>query len=452
MKLSRKFVTAVALLAVSAVLMTTATLAWFSMNSRVTATGMQMTTEAGDNVLIAAKNTTAQEADLTKFLPSLVSNAAATNLRPVSTVNGANFYYVKGLQVSGSGAASVPAGVDPYVAYDSTNLAAFKNNYRTTDDVKGYVEFAFQVMATNAEGTTAKDLIIDTLDLTYSGAPATQKAFRVAVFADEFDTNGSVSTETLVTILRPSGATYTTPNKAVSGVNAKDDIPMLDKATTIAAAVPAGETKFYRIVLRVWLEGEDTTCTNKVFAALDETWSLDLGISFAGDSRVAKTQLNTQARSIELAPGYTIGTAAQPVGTTLYYPIMNGDAPIAVEGMANAYLYTTTAEGTVADATDFYALTKDLTYGTYNYPVNVTPQYKVLAAVDLTGATVTEESAANKVIGDVTYYAIDGVTMNDDQLYTTVTELASDSVIYTIDGDVATDVTVYCKLPTAVYQ
>ena len=52
MKLSRKLAPAVALLLVSLFMITTTTLAWFSMNTVVTATGMQVTATAGDNIMV----------------------------------------------------------------------------------------------------------------------------------------------------------------------------------------------------------------------------------------------------------------------------------------------------------------------------------------------------------------------------------------------------------------
>ncbi len=458
MKLSRKIVPALALLLISAVLMTTATFAWFSMNTRATATGMQMETEAGDNVLIANDKTMTKVTDLTKFQTALVATSDVANLRPVSSVNGANFYYVKGFQVSGSGSAVSPdalgTGYEPYAAYDPTNLEAFKANYRVDalKSIVGYTEYAFQVMATNA-ADVAQDLVIDTLDLTYSGSANIDKAFRVAVFADEF-TGASVSTETLVSILRPTGAAYFDSNKAVSAADARTPVSNLDAGAVIASDLPAGETKFYRVVVRVWLEGEDTTCTNATFADLDETWSLDLGISFK-DAATATKNLNAQTRAIEILDTYTIGTAPVVVDNVLYYPILNGSAEVAT-GITNAYLYTTAASGAVTDDIPFYALTKasttvgSTTLVTYHYPILVTPQCYVTLTVDLTSATAADDVSTNVAIGDPaeTYYAITGATLDGKQLYTTAAgPVASDAEIFTIDGGVATDVTVYCKLP-----
>lgn len=453
MKFTRKIVPALALLIVSAVLMTTATFAWFSMNTRVTATGMQMGTEAGDNVLIANNTSKTKETALGNFKNALVLPVAKANLRPVSSVDGANFYFVDAFQVAGNGAAVAPSGYNPYTKYDTSDAeklaasqTAFENNYRKAG-IKPYVEYAFQVMATNAEGAAA-DLVIDSIALTYNGSTNVQKAFRVAVFADEF-TGSEVTTETLVTILSQSGAGNHTPNSAVSGVNATSAVQKPGAATKIATAIPEGETHFYRVVVRVWLEGEDTTCTNATFADLDDTWSLDLGISFADGSHSAQTTLSSTVRNVVLPAGYTIGTTPVAVDAALYYPIMNGDAMVAVEGegMTNTYLFTTTASGAVTAATDFYALTEETYngYKTYHYPINVTPQYSVMPAIDLTAATVDDTTPVD--VGGENYYAITGKTLDGKQLYAKVTTLAADSVIYTIEGGAATDVTVYCTLP-----
>ena len=451
MKFTRKIVPALALLIVSAVLMTTATFAWFSMNTRVTATGMQMGTEAGDNVLIANNTSKTKETALGNFKNTLVLPVAKANLRPVSSVDGANFYFVDAFQVAGNGAAVAPSGYNPYTKYDTSDAeklaasqTAFENNYRKAG-IKPYVEYAFQVMATKAEGAAA-DLVIDSIALTYNGSTNVQKAFRVAVFADEF-TGTEVTTETLVTILSQSGAANHTPNSAVSGVNATSAVQKPGAATKIATAIPEGETHFYRVVVRVWLEGEDTTCTNATFADLDDTWSLDLGISFADGSHSAQTTLSSTVRNVVLPAGYTIGTTPVAVDAALYYPIMNGDAMVAVEGMTNTYLFTTTASGAVTAATDFYALTEETYngYKTYHYPINVTPQYSVKPAIDLAAAVVDDTTPVD--VGGENYYAITGKTLDGKQLYAKVTTLAADSVIYTIEGGAATDVTVYCTLP-----
>lgn len=57
MKLSRRLIPAFAMLLVSAVLMSTASFAWFSMNSEVTATDINVTAKAPASLLISSDNT-----------------------------------------------------------------------------------------------------------------------------------------------------------------------------------------------------------------------------------------------------------------------------------------------------------------------------------------------------------------------------------------------------------
>ena len=451
MKFTRKIVPALALLIVSAVLMTTATFAWFSMNTRVTATGMQMDTEAGDNVLISDSVSDSKAADAT-FKTALVMTADVAHLRPVSSVDGANFYYVKNSSVvGGNGASAAPSGYELYAKYAQSAGADFNKAYRVPagTTIKPYTEYEFQVMATN-DSDAAKTLVFDRVDLTYGGSSDVQKAFRAAIFVDDI-TAAAASTETLKSILRVAGAEYysNSPAQAVNSTTAKGNVDAKLDADAVLGSVPADETKYYKVIVRVWLEGEDTTCTNKTFAKLDETWSLDLGISFANTGSTppvaAVKNLNSAERSVELPAGYTIGNASVVIDAKTYYPIMNGSDKVAVAGMSNTYLYTTTASGTVADAADFYALTEDTTYGTYHYPINVTPQYSVMPAIDLAAAVVDDTTPVD--VGGENYYAITGKTLDGKQLYAKVTTLAADSVIYTIEGGAATDVTVYCTLP-----
>ena len=467
MKFTRKIVPALALLIVSAVLMTTATFAWFSMNTRATATGMQMGTEAGDNVLISAESGMTKAA-VSTFKNALVISAAKANLRPVSSVDGANFYFVDAFQVAGNGSAMAPSGYNPYTKYDTSDAeklaasqTAFENNYRKAG-IKPYVEYAFQVMATNAEGAAA-DLVIDSIALTYNGSASVQTAFRVAVFANDI-TDAAAATETLVTILRQNGAVNHTANSAVGEVSGAPAITAVsdkrDSGATIASNVPEAATKFYRVVVRVWLEGEDTTCTNATFADLDGTWSLDLGISFKDASHTAQSILNSTVRNVALpAASYTIGTTPVAIDNTLYYPVMNGEAMVPVAGMTGAYLFTTQADGTLGETTAFFALTEETYngYKTYHYPINVTPQYSVVAAIDLDAATVIDTDSVTIGADEsaVTYYVIEGKKLGDAQLYTTATPvdgLVNDSVIYTIEDGVATDVTAYCTLPAAAEE
>lgn len=260
MKLSRKLIPAFAMLLVSAIMLTTASYAWFSINNKVTAKGMTVKTTAADSVLIAesALSTTAQE-DANKFTTDLTVEGLTGTLSPVSTIDGENFFFIDGKNVDAAGNAKT----DSYSAYA---LEAFKTAYsNTAADAAGYVDYVFQVKATNASGETPKDLVVTAIDLT--GAEAGLPAFRVAVFAQKFDSAFTETAGELVTILKPAAGAYFDDGKAVNSINTIGNVTKLGTAATLGS-VAAHSTATYKVVVRLWLEGEDKKCTNDTFANL----------------------------------------------------------------------------------------------------------------------------------------------------------------------------------------
>lgn len=274
MKLSRKLIPAFAMLLVSAVMLTTASYAWFSINDSVTAEGMNVRTTAADNVLIAESELAATgKADDANFGTTLEVDDLSAILNPVSTINGTGFFYTEGTNVKGDGSVKTK---------DYETYAA--NSFQSAGAV-GYVDYVFQVKVTNAQAE-AQRVILDQLTLTYGETYATdaeraQKAFRVAVFAETLGegafTNGVGE---LKTILAPSGAVYQTDGQAVSAEDAVADVTNLN-AAAILGEVAANSTDYVKVVVRLWLEGEDTTCKNETFANLagEPGWNLSLKVA-----------------------------------------------------------------------------------------------------------------------------------------------------------------------------
>ena len=288
MKKFKKLIPALALLLVSAVLMSTASYAWFSMNNKVTVTGMEVTTKVSSNLLIAPANDEAQ------FTTKLAQTRTGI-LEPVSTKTGKAFFYTTDALANGKKATAITgSGAVPYVSYSEgeslTNSTAGKTAYDedfivaygvssssvTTSTVRyGYIDYTFYLKATSTEADQIVRL--SGCNLLYDGAAITEeKAWRVGVFAQEVAAGVAGSGEgDLVSILALSGAAYH-DNTAVSAVDAKAAADQLATAATIATDLDAGVTKYFKVVVRLWLEGEDTTCTNETFANLAEGYTLDL--------------------------------------------------------------------------------------------------------------------------------------------------------------------------------
>lgn len=353
---AKKLIPALALLLVSAMLLGTSTYAWFSMNTTVTVTGMEIRTTTGDNLLIAPgeTGTTAKPADNT-FKTSYVLAHTEQLVEPVSSINGVNFFYTSTKNVAANG----DAIADQYTAYDAADTSAFNTNYSTTGAV-GYVDYAFFLKAQNQD-SVAKAVNLTELKLTYGGSAQTQKAFRVAVFINDMGADGSTAATapaagTLKSILKVSDAAYHTAT-----AKAVDSTTTLAETLNVATAVKIGDvdpgaTRFYKVVVRLWLEGEDTTCTNDTFAALTDKWALDLKLQFAGSAVTALNQAVT-ASKVDLSAAPSSGAAAAyTIDGVSYYEISG----------ATGY-YLTAASTAVSNASVIFQVVD-------GHPIDVTNQ------------------------------------------------------------------------------
>lgn len=311
-KFTRKLFISIMTLVLTAVALGTSTFAWFSMNQKVTVTGMEVTTQVSNYLLIQEDTlgSTTRIAD-ENFVSSVNSSITAL-LEPVSTINGKNFFYTI------NGKADGDAESDSYSAYNAaevpttTELTNFNTAYNTgtqQDPTRavGYVDYVFQLKAVNAD-TAAHDIKFTKLDLEYQlvGATDLNKAFRVAVFLEDLGETGTApagGSASLVCIYAPSTAANQEANKAIGATNAAPAAlsKNYNDNTDIAklATVAAGKTNYYKVVVRLWIEGEDKTCTNTTFAALNNSWKFDLelAIDTATVTNTAVTALTMKVKT-----------------------------------------------------------------------------------------------------------------------------------------------------------
>lgn len=333
---AKKLIPAVGSLMVSACMLATSTYAWFTMNKTVTVTGMEVKTTVSSNLLIShdTLSNTAKNAEDTFVTAD--STTVKAWLQPVSsnTAASTNFWYTLSAKADGSKLSG------DYVDYDSTTVgglsaAADSTNYgnkfsqdygvlKTTvngfvtdegsayrDKAVGYVDYVFQLKATNTSGAS-ESIYLTQLDLTYDGTTDGNKAFRAAVFANELSSTFAADiTETAANfkgIYAPASADNHTSGAGVSGANATTAITNFKNGGTSTATelatITAGATKYYKVVVRLWIEGEDTTCTSETFANLSEKWALalklDLGSLGSGTTVNGNTPVN--ALTMETTP------------------------------------------------------------------------------------------------------------------------------------------------------
>lgn len=319
-KASKKIIMAALALLMAVGLAAGSTFAWFSMNNKVTVTGMEVKTKVSSNLLIAEDTISSTTRIAEANFASSLEQTAKGILEPVSTIDGKAFYYTVDAKADGSKAQEVAS--DAYLAYSSSATASdatkfdskFSEVYGvTTSDADAlftgktgavpYVDYVFQLKADNTSG--AEQLIkLTQLDLTYGGTAAlnnTQKAYRVAVFAQKFaaDENPSAGEGTLRYIFAPASYSNWDSSAVKDETHTQSILSVYNTEPAdgkYVAAITANSTEYVKVVVRLYLEGADTTCNNSTFMKLTNSWKLDLAFELDGTTD-AVTSINMKAAS-----------------------------------------------------------------------------------------------------------------------------------------------------------
>ena len=143
-----------------------------------------------------------------------------------------------------------------------------------------YVDYVFQLKADNTSADT-QYINMTKMDLTYTAKASesdTNKAYRAAVFVEDItNTAPGGGTGTLIGLYKDSiAANFETGNKTVNSGTSVAGTPTYITNATAMASVPANTTKYYKVVVRLYIEGEDTTCYTALFKNLVGKWALDL--------------------------------------------------------------------------------------------------------------------------------------------------------------------------------
>lgn len=288
---SKVIIPALAMIALTTAASATGTVAWFSANQAAAVTGMTFKTAVSSNLLVAgttdgstaiAYNTTAI-ANEAQFKESHTFGLAAKTLIPASTTDGIAFWTTSKATADG---AAIDNGNGTGATYVSATNVEDNPSTTTVDETKTYyVDYSFELKAVAVD---AGSLNLTTLNLLYNSSTYNfaTKAWRVAVFVDT-PTSGvfSDSTYTLKGIYTPEFAKNQKTGEAVSGAKATSSVSYVSSAVSLAS-LTAKSTNYYRVTARIWLEGEDKTCTNAMFLSLTDAWSLnmkfEIGTSPAG--------------------------------------------------------------------------------------------------------------------------------------------------------------------------
>jgi len=356
-----------------------------------------MRTKVSENLLIADDtiDSTAVKAD-NLFNNSLVQLVDGL-IEPVSTVDGKNFFYTAGTNVQGNGAVLNKT----WAEYDPDDTSDFASEYALSGEdataAKGYVDYVYQLKAIN--GSTASEIRLTGLNLTYGGTGDNgQKATRIAVFAEDLGyKTGAVPSANLIAskgtvddaavvlkaIYTPSSAanfsfaegTLATVSTDATGVTGYDAVSNTDERADVvynapfALTVGTNQTQYYKIVVRVWLEGEDTTCNNTTFMDLRDKWSVDMKWDFVATTDATKTKVTNIASAV--STGKVALTTSQAVAGTAAYTI-SGTPYYALTGktLDGKQLYATVT--TLTTTSEIYTISADGLY-----PTDVTNQVTI---------------------------------------------------------------------------
>ena len=299
MKKTLKLIPAIVMLLVSAILVSTSTYAWFSMNNRVTVSGMKVETRVSSNLFVRVSAYNGHSENAADY-SSEASTVLSGLLQPISSADGIHFFYVNAADsVSGNGSVKSGAVYHEYVG--SSAQAAFNTASGTDGSAVPYVDYVIELKAVNTSNGP-QTLRLTALNLTYEGKSLPAKdenAYRVAVFMEKYNsgyentTKAIESSGTLKSIMKESTATYFTSDKAVVSSSALDAVSAL--GTGVEFSVAKDATEYYQVIVRLWLEGEDETCNNDTFVDLhDGKWALDLAFEL-GTSTAAATVISSAA-------------------------------------------------------------------------------------------------------------------------------------------------------------
>lgn len=302
----KKLIPAVAMLTTSAVMLSTATYAWFTMSREVEVTGIKLTATTPQTIEISlGKATTGntltagQEATAPGTDETLWSHTAATGsvykdfgkLIPASSVNGSDMFYTvkatdNGKKVSDVdnpfNKATTAAGWefkddDKSAETGDVVTAADKDGsgyyldipvwFRTTSstEVKLGVKATFENTADKADEEIYKAARVSIIDA--KTAKATNGSSGVIASSDAVYYNEGSKAAVKAAAATEDAAYGKVTSVVQCDVNTDKQVTNATNATTVAKVTPvaSGKTGYGDVTqyyIRVWLEGEDEACWN----------------------------------------------------------------------------------------------------------------------------------------------------------------------------------------------
>ncbi len=274
MKNLRKFIPALAMLVLSAVLMSTASFAWFSMNTEVEVNGMKVKAQADGNLIIndeiADNFTGVNVLDLSEDFANATALQPVSYLKTSANVTTEGWYGANGESVEMNGAIKTDAE-NPYVAVTADN----KGNYFLDKVV--YIAAAGAPITNQKLGAT----------VTFEGAAgdSTLKATSVAFYTvtdTSITATNNAYTFAFTDTAEPTKKVVLAENQATQTI---DDL--FGSAIVIPSAAQAdGATentasydKVIPVLIRIYFDGALTTTDGTYYVRSEKIDPASLGIN-----------------------------------------------------------------------------------------------------------------------------------------------------------------------------
>ena len=155
-------------------------------------------------------------------------------------------------------------------------------------------------------------------------------------------------------------AGYHDTGKAVDSTSTLGDVENLGTAVKIGD-VAKQTTHYFKVIVRLWLEGEDTTCTNDTFATLTDNWAFNLKLQFDGTAVTVLNQAVTASKT---------NLGGQSSGSTIAYTI---DGVNYYEIGTSTGLYLTSASTNISASSVVFKIVDGHPYDVTNECTLVTP-------------------------------------------------------------------------------
>lgn len=310
----KKLIPAVAMLTTSAVMLSTATYAWFTMSREVEVTGIKLTATTPQTIeislgkatdsstLTASKEATEPGTDATLWSHTVATGSVYKEfgkLVPASTINGYDMFYTE--KAIKNGQAVSDNGGDPFKAVEENGSAGWTfqdggKSAETGTDVTAatkngsgyYIDIPVWFRTTSAEPVTLG------LDVSVENPNADNgelyKAARVAILpsskaasqvflgdndntADSYYTSGEGISSAGTTVTASHGKVDIAKEVTIGGNSKVTNPTEATKVANVPATNGTGYGDAVKYYVRVWLEGEDKHCWN---ANAGQSFNIDL--------------------------------------------------------------------------------------------------------------------------------------------------------------------------------